>query len=73
MSAAWYELPNLLKFLEPIDLTVYPSIMIFPVLAGFRTFWNHFHTRIHTPQSGVSHRFEDTGKKDIAAHDSPLS
>jgi hypothetical protein len=45
------ELPNLLKLLEAFDITAYPISMALLVFAGFGTFWNHFHTRIHTQKS----------------------
>jgi hypothetical protein len=42
------ELPNLLKLLEAVDITNLLVSKLFPIFVQISTFWNHFHTQIHT-------------------------
>ena len=66
------ELPNLLNLLEAVDITNLLFSKPFLILVGFGTFWNHFHTRIHTQPGGDFESFEGTVEENIAAYDSPL-
>jgi hypothetical protein len=65
------ELPNLLKLLEPIDITKLLVNKFFPILTAFGIFGKHFHTRIHTQPTGFSNRLM-VREKNITAHNSYL-